>query len=171
MGRIPIVSPPGRRTVSSEEAVIARTLTARARSVASRAGTPTPWSPRGSAPCTEPGGNFPRDGEGRPPAPSEAAHGRRARPRAGGAVAHLARPEPAHPDGRPGGEVGLPVLRGRLRPERVREGRAGRPDRGRPGLADLPRAPLSEGSSLRGARQLAAQGDARQVPAAAPHRE
>ena len=41
---------------------------------------------------------------------------------------------------RPGREDGLPLLRGRLRAERLRQGRAGHPDRGRPGLADLPRA-------------------------------
>ena len=46
----------------------------------------------------------------------------------------------AHPDRRQGRPVGLPVLRGRLRPEGVRQGREGHPDRGRSRLADLPRA-------------------------------
>ena len=46
---------------------------------------------------------------------------------------------------RPRGQVGLPVLRGRLRAERVRQGRARRPDRGRPRRAAQPRAAVPEG--------------------------
>ena len=60
--------------------------------------------------------------------------GEAAKSRASGRLA------PRTADGRPRGQVGLPVLRGRLRPERLRQGRAGHPDRGRPRLPGQPRA-------------------------------
>ncbi|CAK7283328.1 hypothetical protein SGPA1_21303 [Streptomyces misionensis JCM 4497] len=46
---------------------------------------------------------------------------------------------------RPGGQVGLPVLRGGLRPERVRPGREGHPDRGRPRLPRVARPVVPQG--------------------------
>ena len=60
----------------------------------------------------------------------------------------LRAPRAAHAHGRPGGEVDLPVLRGGLRPARLRQGREGHPDRGRSGLADLARAPVPQGLGL-----------------------
>ena len=65
------------------------------------------------------------------------------RPRRRGQERPLPRGQDQH--GRPGGQVGLPLLRGRLRPERLRQGRQGHPDRGRSRLARLPRPPLPEG--------------------------
>ena len=55
----------------------------------------------------------------------------------GGGVAHRHR--------RPRRQERLPLLRRRLRAERLREGREDRPDRGRPGLADQPRPAVPQG--------------------------
>ena len=62
---------------------------------------------------------------------------------------------------RQGRAVDLPVLRRRLRPEGLRQGREGDPDRGRSRLADLPRAPVPEGLGVREAGQLADARDTR----------
>ena len=58
--------------------------------------------------------------------------------------AHRA-PQTPHVTRRPGGQVHLPVLRGRLRTAGLRQGRAGRADRGRPRLARQPRAAVPQG--------------------------
>ena len=77
---------------------------------------------------------------------------------------------PARPTRRPRRAVDLPVLRSRLRPEGLRQGRAGRADRGRPRLADLPRAAVPEGRGVGEPRQQPAARDQGQVPAPARHR-
>ena len=51
----------------------------------------------------------------------------------------------AHRDRRPGREERVPLLRRRLRAERVREGREDRPDRGQPRFAGQPRPALPQG--------------------------
>ena len=68
--------------------------------------------------------------------------------RAGRPLGALGAAEAADRRRRPRRQVDLPVLRRRLRPERLRQGRAGHPDRGRPGLADLARPAVPEGLGL-----------------------
>ena len=65
----------------------------------------------------------------------------------GAAVKSNAHRGSCDPDGRrrQGRQVGLPVLRGGLRAERLRPGRQGHPDRGRPGLAGQPRPAVPQG--------------------------
>src|SRR3954452_23506696 len=94
----------------------------------------------------------PRSGSLAADLPADA--GRLARPGPRRALAPFAGARAAHAHGRPRRPVDLPVLRGRLRPEGLRLRREGRPDRGRPRLADLARAPVSQGRGLGGLREL-----------------
>ena len=71
--------------------------------------------------------------------------GRPDRPGCGGEEPHQRVAAPAGRHRGQGREVDLPVLRRRVRAERVREGRESRPDRGRPRLPDQPRAAVPEG--------------------------
>ena len=79
-------------------------------------------------------------------------------------------PRAAHVDGRPGGAERVPLLRGGLRAARLRQGREGRPDRGRPGLAGLARTPVSQGFCQRAARQQPGPPDQGALPASLRHR-
>ena len=91
-----------------------------------------------------------------------------ARPRSRGARETLA---PRTADRRPRRAVGLPVLRGRLRPEGLRQGREGRPDRGRPRLADLARAAVPEGRGVARATSTARRARRRSSTAGRTGRE
>ena len=82
-----------------------------------------------------------------------------------GAVGSFGATGAANQDCGQGGPVRLPVLRGRLRSEGVRQGREGDPDRGRSGLADLTRPAVPEGLGVGEARELTDARDAGQVPA------
>lgn len=61
------------------------------------------------------------------------------------AISTHAAAQAAHQHRRTGGSLHLSVLRGRLWPADLRQGRQGRPDRGRSRLAHQPRPPLPEG--------------------------
>ena len=75
-----------------------------------------------------------------------AAHrGRPARPGQRRGLAPYGRPQTAYGHRRPCRQVGLPLLRGRLRTAGVRQGRHGRADRGRPRLARQPGAAVPQG--------------------------
>src|SRR5204862_3316825 len=76
-------------------------------------------------------------------------------------------PALADRDRRSGGEVDLPVLRGRLRAVGLRQGRAGRSHRGGQGLADLTREALSARVVLAVAGDEPHPGDEGPLPAAA----
>ena len=67
---------------------------------------------------------------------------------------------------RPRRRLGLPLLRRRLRPAGLRQGRAGHPDRGRPRQPDLPRAPVPEGLGHEAARHEPRPADEGPVPRA-----
>jgi len=67
------------------------------------------------------------------------------------ALGRVGGPRAAHALGGQGGQVDLPVLRRGLRPARLRQGREGHPDRGRPRLADLARAAVPQALGLQAA--------------------
>src|SRR5665213_1966648 len=69
---------------------------------------------------------------------------RHARARRGRAIGAHGDARTAHRGRRPGREIDLPVLRGRLRSIGVRQGREGRAGRGRSRLADLARPAVRE---------------------------
>ena len=102
--------------------------------------------------------------------PPAAALRRPARTRARGDVEEHAGDHPAHRDRRSGGAERVPVLRRRLRAAGVRQGRAGRADRGRPRFADLARPAVPEGRGERATGQLARPTDRGALPGAARHR-
>ena len=110
-----------------------------------------------------------RDVRGRSAAAAAPPASRSARPRERGAVGALARPDAADRDGRPGRPVGLPLLRGRLRPAGLRQGRAGHPDRGRSRQPDLARPAVPEGLGHQAAASTARCARPGQVPAPGRH--
>src|SRR5204863_4773502 len=88
----------------------------------------------------------------------------------GGAVAPFEAAEAAPRGRRARRPVDLPLLRGRLRPARLRQGRGRLAHRGRPGEPDLPRTPLPEGPGVEVVRPEPAARVQGQVPAALRHR-
>ena len=109
-----------------------------------------------------------RLGDADPPLarPAPGPRRRPARPRARRAVGRHRGARPAHAPRRPRRPLGLPLLRRRLRAARLRRGRRGHADRGRPREPDLARPALPQGRGEQEPRHEPAPGGPGEVPAA-----